>query len=165
MKLIKAITFAMIFQFASLHAHEPNIAHFEFKQTGNILIVKAEFPWTLRAALLKAFPELEQNPTQEKFDRAIFEYFNERIVVKEKSTEVKLNTVAQQQNHSHSVIYELVFGQVQNFEDIIIINTCLFEMYDDQKNFNTIYLPERKLLEIVTEKSHPNFIISNKLID
>ena len=164
MKLLKLISLAVIIPLTLLYSHEPNKAYFEFWQEGHTITVRAEFPWTMRLALLKAFPQIKEKSVQEDFDNAIFDYFSKAIVIKENNKNVKLLSVKQlPQDHSHSVIYKLVFGQVKELEGISITNFCLNNLYDDQINYNTIYLTEKNKFSIITEKNNPNFTVLNEL--
>jgi len=45
---------------------------------------------------------------------------------------------------------------------VSITNTCLHEMYDDQKNYYTIILAGNNKFSIVTENSNPTFILSKE---
>ena len=57
MKIFLALSF-LVLSYASF-AHEPNEAFFEITQKGNTTEVIAEFPWTLRNALIEFYPSLE----------------------------------------------------------------------------------------------------------
>jgi uncharacterized protein YfeS len=85
-------------------------------------------------------------------------------VIKENNKNAKLLSVKQlPQDHSHSVIYKMAFGQVKVLEGISITNFCLNNLYEDQKNYNTIYLTDKNKFTIVTQKNNPNFTVLNEL--
>ncbi|UCH65695.1 MAG: hypothetical protein JSW63_00745 [Ignavibacterium sp.] len=160
MKFFIHTFFVLLIQLASLYAHEPNKAYFDFWLEDNEIIVRAEFPWTLRIALLNANPQLKESRSQEDFNNALFAYFSNAIIIEEGNKKVKLLTLNQlPQDHSHSVIYELVFGDVENLEGVNITNVCLHELYDDQQNYNTISLAGKNTFSIITKKNHPTFTI------
>ncbi len=161
MKSIKIFCLALCLQTALLYAHEPNGAYFEVRQDGNELTVEAEFPWTLRLALLKAFPQLDENPTQEAFDKALFDYFRNNIIVGEKGKVLKLKKVEQVAlGHSHSVVYKLKYAPLQQTHGLSISNTCLFELYEDQRNYVAVFSSEGDKVTTMTTKDSSSLVIS-----
>lgn len=163
MNFLNLVFIFLLIQSTLLFPHDPDKAYFEFHQEGDKLIVKAEFPWTLRLALLNKYPELEKSSEQKDFDEALFNYLKNNIVIKEEDKTLKLKEVRQlETNQSHSVIYNLIFKKLNDLQKVNINNICMFELYNKQKNYNTVFLPGNKEFTFVSEENNPTFTITNE---
>lgn len=157
---IRILCMILLGQAALVGAHEPDEAYFEFRQDGNELVVQAEFSWTLRLALLQASPNLEKSRTQEAFDTALFDYFSNHIVAAQQDNALQLRKIEPLVgSDSHSAVYQLRYGPLNLFHRLRITNTCLFELYDDPKNYATIFLPGEEKVTVVTTKHHADFML------
>ena len=151
-----------------LNAHEANGAYFEFNINGAELKIKAEFPSTLRPALLNKFPELKENFSKDDFDLSLFRYLSDNIKIWKLRKLLELKKVtALEQTNSQSAVYELQYNNDARSGAINITNTCLFEIFENQKNYHNVIMPGLKQPEFTTEFSHPDFLIlsrPNKLV-
>lgn len=158
MNSLKIACLVFLMQFATAFAHEPNEAYFEFRQSGDAIIVRAEFSWTLRQALLQAYPKLERERTQAAFDRAIFNYFDTNIVLHENGAPLALKGLEQEkQGQSHSVVYILEYENLKQLPGLVVSNSCLFDLYENQKNYLTFLLPGGEKITTVATKSNSDF--------
>lgn len=143
-----------------LSAHKPNLAYFKAQKKGKAIEIIAELPWTFRPALLKEFPDLEDKKSPTEFKKAIFKYFKKNIVVEGSNQKIKLEEVLKiEQEHSHSVAYKLIYKSNSDFKKLVITNTCLFEINDDQRNVNSFIYSDEKNVQFNTTKSNNNYQI------
>lgn len=70
MRILLTVFISIIYSIG--YAHDVQEAIFNIKTNENRTEVKAEFPWTIRKALLTAYPELENNTNQITFDKSFF---------------------------------------------------------------------------------------------
>lgn len=138
------LTLILSLIFTLCQAHNANEAFFTLKKGENTIEVQAEFPWTIRNALLDELPELEKTGDKTAFQHAFFNYIQNRFILKnEDQTSLDLLDVKEQETngHSHHTNYVFVFkGQ-----DVSTIeNTIMFNISPNQKNYHTIefYTPK-----------------------
>lgn len=121
-----------------LTAHEPNVAFFKFIETDTSVEVHAEFPWTLRNALLKFNPDLELATSREEFEQTLFSYIKTHLVLVNESGEpLQLLQMRQAQNkqHSHQNNFVFIFQGTGLKE---VTNSIMFDLNENQSNYNTI---------------------------
>jgi len=132
MKIFLALSF-LVLSYASF-AHEPNEAFFEITQKGNTTEVIAEFPWTLRNALIEFYPSLETANSKSDFESVFIKYIKANFILTGiNGKDFKFVEFEELPNdgHSHQGKYLIVFSG----NDLsIVTNTLLFNMYDNQKN-------------------------------
>ena len=56
------------------YAHSPFEAFFSISQSKDSVLIKAEFPWTLRNALLAFSPDLVNAKNSQDFEKAFVDY-------------------------------------------------------------------------------------------
>jgi len=160
-KIIIPVIFILI-STVILNAHKPNVAHFKFQKNEKNIEVIAELPWTFRLALIKEFPYLKNNESDEEFEVAIFAYFRSNIKINGNGQILKLSEVSElEQEHSFSVSYKLIFQSHKHFDKLKIVNTCLFELSSNQKNENIYVSTDNVELNITTDKLNSGFHINN----
>ena len=144
----------------SSYAHAPNEAFFEFFESDKQLLIKAEFPWTIREALLAARPELKEAQTTEEMTAGLLSYLQEHIEVRnEQNQRIRIQSIKAAPNtngHGHGSVYMLLLGENQWISSIK--NTCMFEAYSDQTNFHSIEAGTTKL-KFVTNKEKAKYTI------
>ena len=122
---------ALSLSWVVVSAHETDEAYFEIRDDSLVLVIEAEFPWTLRKALLKAYPDSETS--REVFSQNLFEYFQQNLKVESEEGPNPLQRVLQleHEGHNHSVKYRLIFERP---EFSSIKNTLMFNFSSHQKN-------------------------------
>ena len=89
-------------------AHAPNEAFFEFFESDKQLLIKAEFPWTIREALLAARPELKKAQTTEEMMAGLLSYLQEHIEVRNEQNQlIQIQSIKAAPNtngHSHGSV-------------------------------------------------------------
>ncbi|MCF8259689.1 MAG: hypothetical protein K9J12_02870 [Melioribacteraceae bacterium] len=139
-------------------AHDPNIAYFEFNVNDGQIVLKADFPWTLRNAILKDFPELQNSNSQGDFDEALFKYLEENISITADGELLTIFDVMEfPGNHSHGAAFEIIYKSKQTIEQLSIINSCMFNLYPNQKNYNTLIFDSGEIFETMTEIGNAEF--------
>lgn len=145
----------------SSSAHAPNEAFFEFFESNNQLLIKAELPWTIRQILLTAKPELKAAKTKQQMQAGLLAYLQENLEVRnEKNEAITIKSIKAAPNtngHGHGVVYMLMLGKNQYISSIK--NTCMFDGYTDQTNFHRIEREDRSVLEFMTNKANTTYKI------
>lgn len=133
--------FTIIIFFASgnsIFAHDPNEAFFTFNLKDDLITVEAEFPWSMRNALMDYNPKLEKSSTKQDFKNTFFEYIKHNLILKDKNgavLEFQKFEELKNNGHSHQNNYLLTFKGKNLFE---VTNTIMFNLYKNQVNYNTI---------------------------
>jgi hypothetical protein len=146
------------------YAHAPNEAFFEIFESNNELLIKAEFPWTIREALLAARPQLKDAQTTEEMTAGLLSYLQEHLELRnEQNQQIVIKSIKAAPNtngHSHGSVYMLLLGKNQWISSIK--NTCMFEAYSDQTNFHSIEVTNAPALKFVTNKEKALYTIKVK---
>lgn len=159
MKLLFIFLINLVFVFG--YAHNTQEAYFEINKTTDALIVSADFPWTVRNALLKAYPELEYETNQEVFDQGFYNYVKTNLILTNSNLEpiplLSVNKIIDDQS-SHHIKYNFVF---KNLEYTQVSNTLLFNINKKQSNIHQILMNEESL-HYITTSSSPSFEIPSQ---
>lgn len=142
-------------------AHESNRSFFKIEQKEFTIEVMAEFPWTIRNALLIFAPELNKSKSQKEFDSAFFKYINTNfILTNSNGTQLMLLNVKEIRSvgHSHQTTFLLTFDG-SSFNKVL--NTISFNLENNQENFHKINLND-EILEFKTLKENSSFKISSQ---
>tara|TARA_R110002049_G_scaffold68465_7_gene177488 strand:- start:1233 stop:1811 length:579 start_codon:yes stop_codon:yes gene_type:complete len=136
-------------------AHDANIAFFKIQQKENTVEVQAEFPWSIRNAVVEAYPRLESSNNQEDFDVAFFEYVKSNFQLRQNNSVLTLISIEYdaQQGHSHQSNFVFVFEGNQ-FDSIK--NTMMFNAYVNQENYHDILL-DTEHVKFITSKDSSSF--------
>ncbi len=141
-------------------AHSPHECYFDIKIEKNACIIKAEFPWTLRNALLAFDPALNNTQTQQSFERAFEKYISSHLIIKDthgKALVFKGYKALKSSGHSHQNEYALEYegGYVKQ-----VTNTIMFEMSDKQVNYHGLMVNgQPKTFE--TYVGHNSFMVDD----
>ena len=142
----------------SLVAHEPNVAFFKYVETETTIEVHAEFPWTLRNALLKFNPDLEHATSREEFEQALLSYIKRHLVLQNENGEglqlIEIKTV-QNKQHSHQNNFVLIFQGIGLKQ---VTNSIMFDLNENQSNYNTFESLTSKTT-FKTTKTNRGFIL------
>ncbi|MCG1036336.1 hypothetical protein [Polaribacter sargassicola] len=154
----KFLLFLIILPFFAF-AHDANKTFFKIVQSDDSIIVNAEFPWTLRNALLKFKPELKNSKNKIDFKNAFFDYVAINFILKDKNGQIiellKIEEDKSVNTHSHQNNYIFYFDNGIFYE---IQNTLLFNENKNQENFHFIVLENQKFTRITDNKNY-NFNI------
>lgn len=118
-------------------AHEVNEAFFNLVIKENTVDVEAEFPWTMRNALLEFNPSLDNSINQKDFEDTFVEYIKNNLILKDDNGKVLTFlgfTEMSDLGHSHQNNYVLRFEGNNLFE---VTNTMMFNIFDNQINYTT----------------------------
>lgn len=131
---------AIITLFASLTitAHESDKAFFKINQNQTEVIISAEFPWTLRNAILKFSPKLINSNKQIDFDNALYNYLKINLILFDTdNNQLELKKIEPIKNlfHTHQNDYSLTYSG-QNITRIR--NTIMFNINPSQTNYHVI---------------------------
>ena len=141
------------------YAHEPNRAFFEIAVESNEVVVKAEFPWTIREALMQYDSNFKNAKTKSEILKILFSYVNDNFKIKTlNDIQFQLLEVIELPNsgHTHGSEYKFIFkGKAANE----IQNTLLFNLYENQFNHHEVSLNGKSKKEYKTVKEKPNFIL------
>ena len=140
-------------------AHDANKAFFKIQQKDSVVEVQAEFPWSVRNAVLNAFPELENSNLQSDFDDAFFKYITTNLKISNGEEFLPLVSVkaVKFEGHSHQNNFVIVYAG-NNFNTIT--NTLMFNIYNNQKNYHNVLI-ENKAIEYQTTLKTTSFNITD----
>ncbi|MFD0964762.1 hypothetical protein [Pseudofulvibacter geojedonensis] len=142
--------------------HEPNEAYFVIKNSRNSIEVEAEFPWTIRNALLKYDKSLENATTKEAFEEVLFSYVKEKLVFFDhEKNQLKLLSIKElpRTGHGHGSRF-LIAYQEGNYQKVK--NELMFDLYDNQQNHHELITSESITKNYSTTKNNPIFELKVK---
>ena len=122
-----------------INAHSAKEAFFTFK-VDTTLSVEAEFPWTIRKALIKDYPELATIKSKTVIDSLCVEYLKENFRVFNDAGIINpVEKVVELPNsgHSHSYKVKMIFRDL-GFQTIK--NSLMFNLNENQINFHEVIL-------------------------
>lgn len=143
-----------------VYAHDSKEAFFTIPQDGRNgrVQVQAEFPWTIRTALLTYDTTLQTAKTRAEFDQALFNYVKANLILQDPDGQplqlIKAyEAEAGGHGHQSNFIFEYSGNRVHQ-----ITNTMLFNLSDQQINYHTI-LADNQNLEFETTVAQPAFVV------
>lgn len=142
MKYKFLLFFCLNFAFIIANGHNTKEAYFTIEKKANYIKVDAEFPWTIRKALLAFKPELSQNKGKVVFEKAFFDYVQSCFIIKDKNDkQLKLIRVEQLNSigHDHQTNYAFYF---EYGEICTITNTLLLNINEAHINYHTLLSDE-----------------------
>lgn len=143
MKYLLFFVFFCVFNIYG-YAHETNEAFFTIIQKKNTVEIRAEFPWTMRNALIAFNPSLENTTDKKDFETTFVDYLKAHIVLKDKNGNIlkyQEYKILENSGHSHQNNYLIIFKGSDLFE---ITNTIMFNIYDNQVNYNSITINSKQ---------------------
>lgn len=144
-----------------VYAHDPREVFFVIEQMGDSILVKAEFPWTLRNALLVYEPSLKEASDSTSFEEVLFDYVRSMLVLWDHNgTKMELIRVRTLDNMGHSHQNDYVFTFQGNHLSEIR-NELLFNVSDRQINYHIIKMGDETVRDR-TSPSGPSFHLERK---
>jgi len=145
------------------YAHQTNEAFFTIIQKEKSIEIQAEFPWTIRNALIAFNPSLEKSTNNKDFENTFIEYIKENLILKDENGKtLKFQSFKELRNsgHSHQNDYQIIFKGSLLFE---ITNTIMFNIYENQVNYNTVTInSKQKIFKTKKGVTHFELIKSKK---
>ncbi|PCJ96510.1 MAG: hypothetical protein COA50_06945 [Flavobacteriaceae bacterium] len=142
-------------------AHEANEAFFKIVQKENTVEIQAEFPWTMRNALLNFNPSLKNFSSKKDFENTFIAYLKANLILTNTQGN-KLNfqkfVALENMGHSHQNIYLIIFKGNELHK---ITNTIMFNVFDNQVNYNTLTLNSEQTI-FKTSKGLAYFVLKEK---
>ena len=119
------------------YAHEVNKAFFQITEKDGFTEVRAEFPWTLRDALLDYNPDLNTpSVTKADFETTFVHYMDANLLLLNvQGAQLPLlhfNEI-QDGGHSHQNTYLITYDGTGVVE---VSNSVMFNIFDNQINYN-----------------------------
>lgn len=155
---MKQFIIIVLLSFVSLTgwAHEPNEAYFVIKNSATTIKVEAEFPWTIRKALLQFDESLASATTKTTFNEAFFSYVKKNLVLLDATNKLKLLSIKElpRTGHSHGSRFLIVF-QGNQFQSVQ--NELMFNLYENQQNHHEVTVKENVVNDYITTKNTPIF--------
>jgi len=142
-----------------MYGHEPNEAYFVITQEASIVQVQAEFPWTIRKALLNDDVSLKKATSKEEFDKAFFNYIKKNLILKGISGQsFDLLSVEElpKTGHNHGSTFLISFS---GSELMSVKNELMFNLYENQQNYHEFNMGEKNIQEYSTTKKEPYFVV------
>ncbi|NQY11870.1 MAG: hypothetical protein HRT71_20435 [Flavobacteriales bacterium] len=120
-----------------ISAYEATEAHFAIEQ-GKVITIEAEFPWTLRNALIAFDPSLETATVKSEFDAALFDYVKKTLVLYIAYGDTnKLDYIQELKNDGHAHAFKYLFTY-KSASLSSLNNTLLFGQNEKQRNYHSI---------------------------
>lgn len=154
----KLTWFCLIGILVPLNAHDAHQAFFGIRETELKLInIKADFPWTLREALIQFDSNLLVDKQEEVWRSALERYIIQNFIVYN-SNGIPLKFLSIEESTSshggHAIQYNfsLEWGEIGEIE-----NRLMFNINEDQENYHKISGNQGDI-EFVTTTNNPNYI-------
>lgn len=134
-------------------AHEVNKAYFIIYEKENKVELQAEFPWTLREALIEFEPKLREAKSSSEFKTVFQRYIHKNLVLTDNfNRNLPFIDFKELPNngHGHGNSYLFVFegNKISKIE-----NRIMFNIYDNQENIH--FFEEDKKQEHITSLDNP----------
>ena len=157
---LKILILLMSSNLFNSYAHDSKEAFFTIEKKEGVIHFNAEFPWSIRNALLTFKPELENLDDEIEFDNAFYEYLNSSVILKDENQKIlKLTSVKEvlSHGHSHQTNYTLIFEEGNLTE---VTNTLMFNINKNQNNYH-ILTSEKGEIKFVTNQENPKFLLNS----
>jgi len=154
------LIFYLVLLFSNLVcAHQTNEVFFEYIQKKKTVQVIAEFPWSIRNALIKFNHSLENSTNKKDFENTFREYINKNLILKNKNghkLQFKEFNEIENKGHYHQNNFQIIFKGNNVFE---IKNTIMFNLYPNQVNYNKVSA-NNKTQTFTTNKNATHFYLN-----
>lgn len=154
------ILLAVLLCFQSF-AHDTDKAYFKIYQDGETIEVVAEFPWTIRNAVLDFAPQLKSSNSKEEFDTAFHHYIAKNLILSDMhDNHLKLIEIskAEVSGHSHQNDYKLIF---EGTTVSSITNTIMFNTNSTQENIHEFQY-HNSTLKFTTDAQENTYTIQHQ---
>ncbi len=145
----------------TVYSHNPYEAFFKIEEKKETVIVHAEFPWTLRNALIAFEPELLKSTDSNDYKTVFKEYLKTNLVlIDENDNKMKFISFEKKENHGHghqnNYIIKFKGSNLQKIE-----NSLLFNISNKQLNHHLLQVNNNEIL-IKTSNSKSYFKLFKK---
>jgi hypothetical protein len=154
-KKLIILLFAFLLLSFNLHKIHVSLTNIVYKQEKKILQITTRlFIDDFENALNKKFNktiELNTDRKTKNIDKLINEYISENLEIKLNSNNIKLQYLGKE--YEQDIVY--IYFEIENINDfnkIEVKNTCLFELFDDQRN----------IIKIKTKNTQKTFFLQPK---
>lgn len=148
----KLITAILIISWSlAAEAHNPAVASYYIFQMKDGWHMRTEFAWSLRNALTKSFPYLEEEEgiTDEDYIDCVKDYLEVNLVLKADGVPLAIQTIQQiPGDHGHSYTFIIGLEGPVHAKEFEVKNKCLTELFRKQKNevyLTTSYATQNRL--------------------
>ena len=133
------------------YAHEADEAFFKLTQKEVTVEIEAEFPWSLRNALIAFDPSLATAKDKSAFENAFIAYLKANLILKNgngKTFEFIGFTEIKNNGHSHQNTYVITYkgSDLQS-----VYNTLLFNINAEQENYHTLFVGTKQQAFVTTK--------------
>ncbi|MFK5974074.1 MAG: hypothetical protein QM485_12455 [Flavobacteriaceae bacterium] len=134
------------------YAHEADEAFFKLTQKEATVEIEAEFPWSLRNALIAFDPSLATAKDKSAFENAFIAYLKANLILKNKDgrafefvafTEIRNNGRSRQ--NTYVIAYK--GSDLQS-----VYNTLLFNINAEQKNYHSLLIGSKQQAFVTTKE-------------
>jgi hypothetical protein len=127
-------------------------------------VMRTEFAWSLRNALIANFPFLEENEeiSDEIYMDCVMDYLNLKVKIKLDDRPFELKSIQQipgDHGHSYTFIIQLE-GPVYGTK-LFVENNCLTEIYKKQKNEMVLMNHKRTEKTLLTKQDNSYVFVLN----
>ena len=143
------------------YGHESNEAFFIIVQKQNTIEIQAEFPWTMRSALIEFNPELKEASNKEEFEKTFVDYIKYNLILNNEvgeKLEFKEYKELDNNGHSHQNNYLLIFNGA-SFNQIT--NTIMLNVFEHQVNYHILKMNDEKV-NFVTKQGQAQYELPKK---
>jgi hypothetical protein len=119
-------------------SHSTKEAHFKIYADGAFILVEADFSWSIKNAIVKEFPSLENSTTKMEVLNGLQEYLGVHLVLTDKKG-IRLNLIElaeitkKLEGHENRFILKYELGDLSRIK-----NTSQFNVSDNQLNYHNL---------------------------
>lgn len=161
MRRLSLVLICLVLALNETSAHDPNKAFFFLSTRDSGIYIEAEFPWTLRDALIHFDPTLKQATSPKAFHTAFERYLSSHLLLQdEEGKNLKflewqsLDDIQEMHQSTYLLRYEK--GKIAR-----ITNRMMFNVFPTQSNFHQFVGSKDKKF-LVTDAQHPTLILIEK---
>ena len=150
---------AFIFLSGTEVEHNTKEALYNIEVRSEQIYILAEFPWTIRKALLEFEPKLKEASDKEAFHRSLFSYVDANFLLKNtQGKKMQLLSVKEvdHQGHAHQSNFEFYF---KGSEFVELQNELFFNISKNHKNHHFVSIRDR-IYQLTTSVVAPSFLIN-----
>lgn len=159
---IKFIWFCFILSVTKGYSHDTHVAFFEIREIDSLAInINADFPWTLRDALIQYDSILLSDRREETWETSFARYVSQHLIIYDiNHRQLRLLSIEnlRTRDRGHSVQYQFQFekGIIRKIENRLMFNINL-----NQTNYHSIFTSGTNIV-FTTNLHAPNFILENQ---
>jgi len=134
-----------VFSLGSFHTYHTSLTRIKYESKKNLVEISAQlFTHDLTPTLeRRAKKQIDYEKTPD-IDKIIFDYFNEKLVLKDKSGAAKKLVFVGKEVEVDTVYVYVETESLEDLENFTLQNTLFFESFPEQTNLVTIRYGEKK---------------------